>query len=204
MSKSPKSNSESDDLTPINISNLRTCYDEADQYVREIAEYRDAASVPALNQLRYAGHHFLEAIGDDGSIQSEEAFRRAYNHCERALYDATDAGITFALKQINRFKEDFKDIVITEVIPDYLDYLEKAENAKDMLGRSRSQPPLVRAKEYMEVFRDMREITTKLDVSRDSCTVALRKARRDSRRFYLSFIVAALGVVFIILRYFAN
>ena len=112
MSESSKSDSANDDLPPITIQSLRTFYKAADKYVREVAEYRDAASIPALNQLRYAGHHFLRAIGDDGSVQSEENLRRAHNHCERALYEATDAGITSALKQINRFKHDFRKIAI--------------------------------------------------------------------------------------------
>ena len=202
MSESPRSDSDNDDHPPITIQSLRQFYNIADQYVREVAEYRDAASIPALNQLRYAGHHFLRAIGDDGSIQSEEDLRRAHNHCERALYEATDAGITSALKQISRFKEDFRNIVPSEVIPSYLDYLEKAELAKDLLARSRSQTPLERAEEYMGMFRDLRKITRKLDVGRDSCVMALRKARRDSRRFYLGFAVAVVAAIFGILRYF--
>ena len=39
---------------------------------REVGKFRGEVPVPAINELRYAGHHIVQAISDDGTIDVEE------------------------------------------------------------------------------------------------------------------------------------
>ena len=50
------------------IAVYRASYADADQLSREVSNFRDDVAIPANNELRYAGYHLLQAIGDDGSI----------------------------------------------------------------------------------------------------------------------------------------
>ena len=77
---------------------------------------RSEVAIPATNELRYAGHHLLQSINEDGMVHDEEYLRKAKSHCERAMYEAAEAGIMSALEQINDFRKDYKDIVVSEVV----------------------------------------------------------------------------------------
>ena len=105
--------------TPYRISDLRTLYDTADGFSREGAEFRAEIVIPAYNELRYAGHHLLQAIDDSGSISSNEQLRRAVSHCERAMYEAAEAGIISMLDSIDQFRKDYENIVVKDVVDDY-------------------------------------------------------------------------------------
>ena len=49
------------------ISELTESYETADRFTREVARFRSAVAVRANNELRYAGHHLLQAL--DGQEQ---------------------------------------------------------------------------------------------------------------------------------------
>ena len=44
--------------------------------------------VAAINELRYAGHHVLEASQADDEAEVEDHIASARNHCRRAVNDA--------------------------------------------------------------------------------------------------------------------
>ena len=54
----------------------------------------------------------MQALNDDGKIVDEEQLRRAKNHCERAMYEAAEAGIISALDSTRAFRQDYKNIVV--------------------------------------------------------------------------------------------
>ena len=122
------------------VADLRRLYETADGFAREIAEFRAEISIPAHNELRYAGHHFLQAISDDVELVDGEQLRRAKNHCERAMYEAAEAGIISALDSIRAFRQDYKDIVVGDVLGGYADKLVLAKRAQELLARGCSAP----------------------------------------------------------------
>lgn len=136
------------------VAELRQLYETADRFAREIAEFRTEIAIPAYNELRYAGYHLLRALNDDGKIVDEEQLRRARNHCERAMYEAAEAGIISALDSIRAFRQDYKDIVVGDVVPDYADKLVLAKNAQDLLasGRSGRSSATGQVSEYMDTL----------------------------------------------------
>ena len=150
--------------TPYRISDLRTLYDTADGFSREVAEFRAEIVIPAYNELRYAGHHLLQAIDDSGSISSNEQLRRAVSHCERAMYEAAEAGIISMLDSIDQFRKDYENIVVKDVVDDYPSIVVPAsscrpERRQGLLARGRSDQmsSSERASCYMQTSRQLRD-----------------------------------------------
>ena len=179
------------------VAELRQLYETADRFAREIAEFRTEIAIPAYNELRYAGYHLLRALNDDGKIVDEEQLRRARNHCERAMYEAAEAGIISALDSIRAFRQDYKDIVVGDVVPDYADKLVLAKNAQDLLasGRSGRSSATGQVSDYMDTFRELRTALDKLEVSRDDLNAKITAEAREIRRFALQLALTVLGIV---------
>ena len=196
MSESRPSTSMTND-SPHRIGELRTLYDKADQFVREVAEFEDEVAIPAINELRYAGYHLLQSIGDDGTIFKDEQFRRAISHCERAMYEAAEAGINSVLVWIDQFREDYKNIVVKDVVDDYARILAHTRKAQDLIARGRSDQmsSSERVSRYMETFRQLREYSELLEASRDDLNAKLSEQVRDKRRFIIRCLLILLGVV---------
>lgn len=192
---SPSTSTENDD--PYRISDLRALYDTADKFAREVAEFRSEIPIPAYNQLRYAGYHLLQALDDSGSISSNEQLRRAVSHCERAMYEAAEAGIISVLYSIDQFRKDYKDIVVKDVVDDYASIVVQARKAQDLLARGRSDQmsSSERASCYMETFRQLRDASEMLEASRDDLNAKLSEQVRDRRRFIVHCLLILLGAI---------
>ena len=119
------------------IVEIRRLYDEADSLAREVGELRSEVQIPAINELRYAGHHALQAITDDGAVDIE-VLASAKSHCERAMYEAAEAGIMFCLDAMKDFRKTYRDLVISEVIADYPSRLARVQTALDLVVKGRS------------------------------------------------------------------
>ena len=179
------------------LAHYRQLYEAADTFAREVAEFRHAIAIPAHNELRYAGHHLLQALGDSGQVADEEQLRRACSHCERAMYEAAEAGIISLLESIAQFQKDFKDIVVAEVVPTYGDCKAMARKARDLLtrGRSKGVAAAETTAEYMHAFRELREASDQLEDARDDLNAKLADQKRGARRFFVTTAVALLGTV---------
>ena len=96
----------------------------------------------AINELRYAGRHALNAFvaGANGDAEEEgKQLSRAEAHCERAMYDAYDGAIFFHLQAFQVFIDDYRLIVIPDVLPDYVETTQRMEGAKRFLEEARRQ-----------------------------------------------------------------
>lgn len=125
-------------MVEITIASYREEYNRANELAKRIQAFRYEAGIPAQNELRYAGHHFLRAIGNDGKLADLDQLTKARNHCRRACYEAVEAGLAHALNQIAQFKDDFKNTPITGTLPDWIDILSHARAAQKLLGQLNS------------------------------------------------------------------
>ena len=115
------------------VTELRQLYETADSFAREVGELRSDVPIPAHNELRYAGYHLLQSLDDEGTVVDEDLFRKAKNHCERAMYEAAEAGIMHALEVIEEFRQAYKTIAMGAVVPGYYE--------KDRQGEERAKTP---------------------------------------------------------------
>ena len=187
------------------IEKFKSLYETADQFAREVGWLESAVSIPAHNQLRYAGHHISKATGLDGVVDCEsENFQKAVNHCERAMYEAAEAGILFLTDEMNSFRKRYKSLVITNVISDYPAKLMVAREARDLVVRGRENRISVtdHVAEYMNKFREMKRVYEELDSCRDELNAAFANQNREHRRYMFGLVVAAAGTFAAVLRLF--
>lgn len=179
------------------VKHYRQLYEAADSFAREVGEFRQAIAIPAHNELRYAGHHLLQALDDSGQVADEEQLRRACSHCERAMYEAAEAGVISLLRSLAQFQQDYKDIVVAEVVPTYGDCKAMARKARELLirGRSKAVAANETASEYMQAFREFRAASEQLEDARDDLNAKLTDQKRGTRQFIVTTAIALLGVV---------
>ena len=94
------------------LREIHDLYDEADRSVREVTEFADEVMIPPVNELRYAGHHVLQAVAAKTDDRRTEHVQKAHRHCERALYDAAEIGIMEAVEIISEFRMAYPTLQI--------------------------------------------------------------------------------------------
>ena len=113
------------------------------------------------------------------------------------MYEAAEAGIISTLESINRFRENYKDIVVKDVVDNYSSILVKARKAQSLLARGRpdQMSPSERASCYMETFRQLRDDSEMLEASRDDLNAKVSEQVRDNRRFVVRTLLIVFGAV---------
>ena len=183
------------------IGELRATYEAADNFARKVGEFCADVAIPAHNELRYAGHHLLRALADDGSISDPVQLDRALAHCERAQYEAAEAGIFYAIDIIEQFKKDYRTVPIVSVVEDYMEIKKMARDARDLLTQTRSttgpneRGELPDPRACIDMFDKLRESCGKLEDAREELNKIIRAEKTSSRRFLIRLIVAAIGVI---------
>ena len=183
------------------VPELTESYEVADRFTREVAQFRSAIAVPANNELRYAGHHLLQALDGNAEVSKPDELRKAKNHCERAMYDAAEAGIIYAIDEIARFQDDYRGVVISRVIKEYPNVRALATRAQATLAQGRTGRASVeqQAAEYMDLFRQLRDAVHLLQGGRDDINAMIEqdraKEQTESRRFLLQFAARTLAAL---------
>ena len=190
------------DLVADSLREVIDLYKMADAFVREVGTFREDAVIPALNELRYAGHHVVQSISaEDGKVTDGDQLRKARGHCERALYEASEAGIMVAGRAIASFRKSYPGVVISEVVKDYSDFRLQAKKAQALVDSGRSDRESVQAQtqEYMTAYRQLREAVDVLDASRDDLEAKVAINRKADRQFLLMLVtrisLAIMGAV---------
>ena len=183
--------SESDSPT---IERYRTAYTQAGESAKAVEEFRSAVVIPAHNELRYAGHHLLLSLSDDGKVSKPEELRKGIRHCERSMYDSSEAGIGHAVRIVNRFKTDYEGSVITDILPNWVDYLQTVREAQEALISGRSGQEIVETiPKHMAHFEKLKNICDRLDDVRSDMNAARRRERRTFWWSAITVVITLLG-----------
>ncbi len=127
------------DSFPDLLGEISALFTYAEQKIKKNEYFADGVSFPAVNQLRYVAFHLLRAeqlrngdeyLNKDGL---HDELKKAKNHCQRAIYDANEAGVVYYLERIRKFKEDYESTTIPDIVPNYISYLVKAREINDFL-----------------------------------------------------------------------
>lgn len=176
-------------------------YRRADQFVKQVEEFNARASIPSLNELRYAGYHatnFLQlSISSGSSAEKNAQISKAINHCRRSAYDAGEAGISVALERLRIFKEYNKQVQITSVVPDWLDCLKLCEEVRAARQNARKSgvEQVSDLQDRMVSFEKLAQYCVKADLAQDELSKKANDDRRASRRTLLGLVLAALAIV---------
>jgi hypothetical protein len=181
---------------PTTIAEYRAEYAKADVLAIEVQSFRNKAAFPAIIELRNAGHHFLKAVDDGGAVVSQHDLDSALSHSRRACFEATEAGIMFALAIVKKFKGDYEAIVVTDVIPDYVARLRRCDDAMTAVDVGR-RPGFDRSLDHqdrIDVFRELRAFCRDLDAGRDELNKKIASLRTGNRRFLLTVLLAIVAI----------
>jgi len=103
-----------------NLQELKALFGKAEVAIKKAEKIGGEVVIPAICELRYAGHHFI--IYSDALEQEQfEHIQRAKRHCRRAIYDAAEAIVLFYLEEIKIFQQDYRLVHISGTIPNYLE-----------------------------------------------------------------------------------
>jgi len=101
------------------------------------------------------------------------------------------------MDRIKQFQDDYRTVVISDVLPNWSEILAEAGRCKASLVKSR-QKGEQRHQDYdvlMAGFRDLVRHCGLLTSSRDELNKKINLERRDGRRFILTFMVTAAALL---------
>lgn len=120
------------------LKKVKALFTDAEGICKKVEmESESGPVIPAINQLRYAGQHLAEATTSEELTVQKLELKKAENHCQRAIYDAAEAGCLTAKVQIEGHKEQFKDIPIIDTVPSYSATLTAHGKLKRLIGEKR-------------------------------------------------------------------
>jgi hypothetical protein len=172
---------------------VASLYGQAEDALKVIERTHEKLCIPTVNQLRYAGNHLSKYLLDP----QQEELTKAANHCKRAIYDAYEAGIYYFLSEIKSFQGDYKHVVITEVLKDWVEVQQKINQIKSFVASPESFKKEDRFRDCHGYFDDLRDILDKLEAARGELNKKIRKERRTT----LGIIIAACGLIIAFLAY---
>lgn len=180
------------------FSRLRSEYDIADKVMKDVQAFVEEAGIPAINELRYAGYHLLNAVSPlDAEASSSDELTRAVNHCKRATYEASEAGLLTAFGKISEFKADYQQVVVSSVVQDWTEILTKCDSYRDRITEARQTgvDRTIDHTKFRDAFLDLVAVCRRLDHARDELNKQIQQKQVDARRFIVTTVLAVLGVL---------
>ena len=164
---------------------------QAECAIKTAEELHSQIPFSAINELRYAGRHLTEWLTQKG----EEELDKAVRHCRRAAYDANEAQLLYYLEEIKKFKHDYRNIVISEVVASYGEILHEVRKAQDEINRMR-ESGMDRAEFYRQLAGYVEPIARNcllLDSHREELNKKIKKERLQVVACWAAVIGAALA-----------
>ena len=180
-------------------SEFHLWFKKAEKAVKEVEYIHLELTVPAVNELRYAGYHVSNYL-ENTEITDE--LTRAVGHCKRAIYDAYEASILYHIKEFRDFNSDYATVVISEVLADYNNLHYKVASILTFL---QSIDKDTKDEHYADCKRyhlELRDIITKLNSAREELNKKIRIERKRSFLAITGTALAVLSVVIALVSYF--
>jgi len=182
------------------IQKVRQEFASAERLAKRVEEFRDEAAIPAINELRYAGYHlsiFLDQLAQ-GTTPDGEELSAAERHCMRASYEAGEAGILAALAEIDVFKQDYRMVPITGVVPHWLTILRDCQHARDTVlaaDRENGSARSIDHQMYEGMFDKLSGHCKDLELAREELNKKLKLSRNRWRLALLAVLTGGAGVI---------
>ncbi len=178
------------------LARICSLFKEAERAIKEIEDIGNELIVPAVNQLRYTGNHLVRYLADPDN--KSELFD-AEKHCKRATYDAYEAAILYYLNLFHKFKDDYRRVTITTVLPDYPDLCLEVDKARKLIrdnNKSKTRGEFYQqCREHLEVIAGN---VKKMDACRDELNKLIKKEWRQLALLVCGVIGAAGAITAII------
>ncbi|MBF0284846.1 MAG: hypothetical protein HQL51_10360 [Magnetococcales bacterium] len=173
------------------IQEVKDLFDLAEKEIKAAERVGSGLGIPAINELRYAGHHVLEYM----TSKDIDGLERAKNHILRARYDAAEAPIILILKKLEDFQKEFSSAIITEDISEYVVQTMQLERIKNEIGEISPE----NRERYVEEIRPHVAQLTEIHAHWMAAAPEINKRRRQERRKLwmnlLGVLLTLIGVI---------
>ncbi len=154
--------------------------------------------IPAINELRYAGQHCLTSLTSGDKEKATWNIHEAKDHCKRAIYDAMEMGVVFLLEKIKFFQIDYKWVIVTDVLPDYISNLKKIEEIQNFISTTnRLKITDDDYKEIQNYFDQTKRISKEFELSRNELNKKIRKYKLS---VIISLVMIAISIAGFIIK----
>ncbi|MDP3925117.1 MAG: hypothetical protein Q8Q84_17365, partial [Hydrogenophaga sp.] len=156
----------------------------------------DGLDVPSINQLRYVSYHLLKSLT---SKDVSGDLKKALNHVHRSLFDAHEAQSIDGFMAIDKFRDDYRLVDVTEAIPDYIAVLQEVATLRNNFKSYPKDDE--RASHYQTAVvgnKRLQEIRQRLEHSRTTLNAKLRKKRSDTIKWAVSLVAGGFFVQLVI------
>lgn len=172
-------------------------FEQAEKAIKIVERWHGELVVPAINELRYAGFHIKEYL----KTNDEDQLVKAINHCRRARYDAYEVGIAYSIEEFRKFKDDYRNVIITEIIADFPEIEHEFLETLDFINNTQKE---TREEVYLECerrYQNLCNIIRRLDAARNELNKLIKKELRNLIWFWASIagvLLTALGIIWAI------
>lgn len=182
-------------------SEFHLWFKKAEKAVKEVEYIHAELSIPAVNELRYAGYHISNYLEN---TELTDELKRAVGHCKRAIYDAYEASILYNIKEFRSFKEDYDKVVISEVLADYSVLQFRVTSILEFfqsIDKETKDEHYAACKQY---HQELKDIIKKLDSAREELNKKIRIERKKSFVAISGVIVTLLAAIVAVATYFST
>ena len=179
-------------------SEFHLWFQKAEKAVKEVEYIHLELTVPAVNELRYAGYHVSNYLENTERI---DELTRAVGHCKRAIYDAYEASILYNIKGFRAFKGDYATLVISEVLADYNDLHFKVATILKFVQSVDKETKDQHYAVCKQYHQELNEIIEKLDSAREELNKKIRIERNKSFYVIIGTVVAVLSTIIALVAY---
>lgn len=186
----------------VKISEISELFSLAEKKIKLIEHLGEGLTFPAVNQLRYVAFHLLRADSATEVDIKKEEYRKAKNHCQRAIYDAVESGLIYYLEEFKIFQNDYKTIIISDVVTDYLEIRIFANEVSDFISvitkESIGDHCNNRGDQYRKStadFKRLKDYDTLLNNARPELNKKIQKSREKFLMSIAALIIASLGII---------
>lgn len=204
-----------DDVT---FKTAQALYARAEDAIKRYERITLSVLTPAINQLRYAGHHLCEAgVSDDGEVQKQLLYK-VCQHCERAYYDALECTLSELLGFFARFYQaGYSEQSLSRHIPEFPSWKTQLRESQSLLLTTRrlkvlsddEEQRLEEAVQYLiEKNMLLRDVVTLLEdekvneeklIAKQECEArrieAEIESQRENRRYWHSMALAYASII---------
>ncbi len=110
-------------LSSEKIAEFKKMYNEAEHEISRVShilsknpDYKERMTIPAINELRYAGSHFLSALNSTDPRKTEKKYDLASDHVLRAKYDVKEMGVSILIKNIHLYLSKYGYLVVDKTL----------------------------------------------------------------------------------------
>lgn len=171
----------------------------AERSLKEVEHVTGQLCTPAVNELRYAGTHFLRAAQEETSPeQQNNKLWKALRHCKRAIYDCYEYGCLHSIEKFDKFKDKwelclhhFPTVFSNPTYPEVCEEIEKVVRTLTEVDRGENgnrDSYAEEAKCGMQTLRESNEAISK----RIPEIAALANKEKKQTRFQILLVVIGI------------